>query len=363
MKIITVEPTPSPYVMKVVIDGCWLSRDKRQYTKDVKEGVPPVLKKLLQMPSIQSIYCAENFLSVERTEQASWEKIISAIDAILMEYETSERRDDEQCIYIQTYKRIPVQIKIVSHKEEHLYRLSERFQWAAQRVRSAETARYIVHRKWHYVGTRYGSVEQVANIVLDELEESYSNDRLHFAVLLEEEEEVDENLYSIEQFECHSWEERLALLQTIFRPNITHLPLLKKAAHDIHPSVRRYAAALLGLIDDCSVVPYLSRLVLYDPSWSVRRAAGDSMSELGYHSFESAMIRALGDKHRYVRWRAAKFLYERGTRQALPALYAMENDPAFEVRLQICLAIHQIEGGSHVKGSIWKQVATKRDHE
>ncbi len=363
MKIITVEPTPNPDVMKVVIDGCWLSRDKKQYTKETKEGIPPVLKRLLKVSAIESIYCAENFLSVQRAENASWEKLIPAVDTILKEYETEDRNDYEQCVYVQTYKRIPVQVKIISQKEEHLYRLSERFQWAAQRVRSAETDCYIVHRKWHYLGMRYGEVEQVANLVLDELEERYSNERLHFAVFLEEEHEEATNEVSLKHLEKECWEERLAVLQMILRPNVSHLPLLKKAAHDIHPAVRRYAAALLGLVDDISVVPYLSRLVLYDPSWSVRRTAGDSISELGYVAFEPAMIRALGDKHRYIRWRAAKFLYERGTRQALPALYAMESDPAFEVRLQVCLAIHQIEGGSHIKGSVWRFVAAKREEE
>lgn len=363
MKIIAVEPTPSADVMKVIIDGYWLSREKRQYTKKERKNVPPVLKALLEIPSVQSIYCAENFLSIERVKNTSWESILPAIDAVLMEYETSYLSDQEHCVYVQTYKRIPVQIKVISRKEERVYRLSERFQWAAQRVRSAETECYIVHRKWHYIGTRYGEIEQIANYVLDEIEAMFSNERLHFAVFLEEEREEEQTTLTVEQLKNKSWEKRLDFLRKILRPNISHLSLLKEASHDEHPEVRRYAAALLGLIDDFSVTPYLSRLVLYDPSWSVRRTAGDSISELGYVTFEPAMIRALGDKHRYVRWRAARFLYERGTRRALPALYAMEDDPAFEVRFQVCLAIHQIEGGSQVKGSAWKAVFSKKSED
>ena len=61
------------------------------------------------------------------------------------------------------------------------------------------------------------------------------------------------------------------------------------------------------------------------------------------------MIRALKDKSKIVRWRAAMFLYEVGDENALPALKEAEDDPEFEVALQIKMAIERIEGGKRQK--------------
>ena len=50
------------------------------------------------------------------------------------------------------------------------------------------------------------------------------------------------------------------------------------------------------------------------------------MSDLGLGEFEPAMILALKDKNKLVRWRAAMYLYETGTEENLPALHEAEND-------------------------------------
>ena len=73
------------------------------------------------------------------------------------------------------------------------------------------------------------------------------------------------------------------------------------------------------------------------------------------------MIETLSDESRIVRWRAAMFLYEVGDDTAIPALKAAENDPEFEVRMQIKMALERIQGGEEAKGSIWHQMiqATK----
>ena len=68
----------------------------------------------------------------------------------------------------------------------------------------------------------------------------------------------------------------------------------------------------------------------------------------------------LKDKSKLVRWRAAMFLYEVGDEKSLPALKAAENDPEFEVSLQIKMAIERIEGGEKAKGSVWKQMTEAR---
>ncbi|MBO1912034.1 hypothetical protein J4G37_45480, partial [Microvirga sp. 3-52] len=56
----------------------------------------------------------------------------------------------------------------------------------------------------------------------------------------------------------------------------------------------------------------------------------------------------------------AMFLYETGTKKALPALKEAENDPEFEVKLQIRMAIARIGEGEEAQGSVWRQMTEAR---
>jgi HEAT repeat protein len=93
-----------------------------------------------------------------------------------------------------------------------------------------------------------------------------------------------------------------------------------------------------------------------DKAVTIRRTAGDCLSDLGNESAIPVMIEALKDKNKLVRWRAAMFLYELGDESAIPALKAAENDQEFEVSMQIKMALARIEGGEEAKGSVWKQM-------
>jgi HEAT repeat protein len=67
------------------------------------------------------------------------------------------------------------------------------------------------------------------------------------------------------------------------------------------------------------------------------------------------MTEALKDPSKIVRWRAARFLYEVGDSSALPALRAAVNDPEFEIRLQVKLAIERIESGNEQIVPAWQK--------
>jgi HEAT repeat protein len=99
---------------------------------------------------------------------------------------------------------------------------------------------------------------------------------------------------------------------------------------------------------------------LKDKSVTVRRTAGDCLSDLGHPEAMEAMMEALKDSSKLVRWRAAMFLYEVGDDKALPALKTAQQDPEFEVSLQVKLAIARIEHGEEAKGSVWKQMTEAR---
>jgi len=126
-------------------------------------------------------------------------------------------------------------------------------------------------------------------------------------------------------------------------------------------SVRRLAAVYMGDIRDPAVLPYLFE-ALKDRSAIVRRTAGDTLSDIGDPAAISPMCEALKDENKLVRWRAARFLYEIGDETALPALRDAADDPEFEVRLQVQMAIKRIESGEAAAGTVWQQM-TRRNHE
>ncbi|MCG0041259.1 HEAT repeat domain-containing protein, partial [Escherichia coli] len=74
---------------------------------------------------------------------------------------------------------------------------------------------------------------------------------------------------------------------------------------------------------------------------SVRRTAGDCLSDIGDPQAIPAMIKSLSDSSKLVRWRAAMFLYEVGDESAIEALRAAEDDPEFEVSLQVKMALER----------------------
>lgn len=53
------------------------------------------------------------------------------------------------------------------------------------------------------------------------------------------------------------------------------------------------------------------------------------------------------------------FIFDEGNAEQLPALKAHINDSAFEVKLQIEMAISRIENGDEALGSVWKQMANR----
>ncbi|EKK3149223.1 HEAT repeat domain-containing protein, partial [Staphylococcus aureus] len=104
--------------------------------------------------------------------------------------------------------------------------------------------------------------------------------------------------------------------------------------------------------------PYLYK-GLRDKSPAVRRTAGDCISDLGYPEALPEMVLLLDDPQKIVRWRAAMFIFDEGNAEQLPALKAHINDNAFEVKLQIEMAISRIENGDEALDSVWKQMTNR----
>lgn len=372
MKIITIEPTPSPNSMKIILDTELPAGTSFNYKKADAETAEHPMSELLQVNGVRGIYHVMNFMAIERVGNVPWEAILKDIQNIINddeqgEHETAEEQVDDRFgevyVHVQTYKDIPLQVKVFDSESEARFGLSERFVKAMEVVHSSEVENYILLRKWADYGIRYGEKDEIGEIVVREIEAAYPDERLQEIIAHVEagndEQVIRGKKVSLEEFQVDSWEKRFQLLDQMPDPDMSDAPLLEAALSDEKMSIRRLGTVYLGMIEDKAVIPYIEK-ALKDKSWAVRRTAGDCLSDLGFVEFEDAAIDLLKDRNKLVRWRAAMFLFESGTEKALPALKEVENDPEFEVKLQIRMAIARIAEGEEAQGSIWRQMAELR---
>ncbi|MGE7544810.1 virulence factor [Sporosarcina newyorkensis] len=371
MKIKAIEPTPSPNSMKIIMDTALPEGTSHNYKKKDETEAPEPIRSLLAIQGVKGIYHVLDFMAVERIGNVPWESILAEVRAVLNEEgDVMEQSEDmeidehygEVYVHVQTYKDIPLQVKVFNSDAEVRFGLSERFVNAMEAVHHSEVENYILLRKWADYGIRYGELQEVGDQVAQELEAAYPEKRLQ--ELVEKAEKADDETkvrgqkVTLAEFTVPEWEKRFQLLDQMPDPDASDYPVLSVALEDEKMSIRRLATVYLGMIEDESVIPFIEK-ALEDKSWAVRRTAADCMSDLGYVGFEPAAIRLLKDKNKLVRWRAAMFLYETGTEDALPALHEAENDPEFEVKLQVRMAIARIEEGEEAKGSIWRQMTER----
>lgn len=372
LKIVTIEPTPSPNSMKVVVDEELPFGKSFNYTKENIEEAPSEIQEILKIEGVKGVYRVLDFLAVERNAKYQWETILSQVRNALGD-QTEEVEQKEQVadhygevfVHVQMFRGLPLQIKVFDSSGEHRISTGERFVNAFHQIKFDKTdENYIFERKWADFGIRYGDKEEIAQSVLKEIEATYPDERIARiveAANAKKQEAVKRKKITVEEFEVEDWKDRFQMLDQIPDPDLDDLPLLEKALEDEQMSIRRLATVYLGMIEDKAVVPLLVR-ALKDKSAAVRRTAGDCMSDLGFVEFEPAMMEALKDKNKLVRWRAAMFLYESGTERSLPALRDAENDPEFEVKLQVKMAIARIEQGEEAKGSVWKQMMERNNN-
>ncbi|QKS71144.1 conserved virulence factor C family protein [Paenalkalicoccus suaedae] len=371
MRIISVEPTPSPNTMKFTLSESLPQGTANNYTKESVEGAPDFIKDILAIDGVTGAYHVADFIAVDRHPKKDWKEVLPAVRKVFGEESAdvhSHEVDEhfgEVSVQIQVFKDIPMQVKVTDGESEHREALPVQFIDAVTKATKDED-NVVFMRKWEDQKPRYGALEDVANEVSEELQASYTSERLDKlvdAALQPEKKKVERNWLKVTlpMFEEEDWKKRFAMLEQI-DPSLDDLPLLEKALEDEKPSIRRLATIYLGMIEDEQVIPYLEK-ALSDKSITVRRTAGDAMSDISSTKAMPAMIAALEDKNKLVRWRAAMFLYEIGDETAVPALKKAEEDSEFEVALQAKLALARIESGEKAKGSVWKQMTEAFDND
>ena len=373
LNIKSIEPTPSPNTMKINLTEELPAGKSNNYKKDQAENAPQMIKDMLQIEGVKGVYHVADFLAVERNAKFDWQDILVQVRQVFGE-NTGEQNQQAQInehygevtVAIQQFKGIPMQIKANDSTQEKRFALPDYFIKGVAAAQK-EDDNVVLLRKWKDYGIRYGEMEDIVKEVADELVAAYPEERITKLVVAAQETEDKKELVTnrpkikltVDMLDDESWEKRYQLLDQMSDPTVEDIPVLEKALADSKVSIRRLAAVYLGMIEDPKVLPSLYK-ALRDSSAAVRRTAGDCLSDLGFEEAMGEMALSLSDKNKLVRWRAAMFLYEAGDETVLPYLKKAEQDPEFEVALQVKMALDRIENGEAAKGSVWKQMTESR---
>jgi hypothetical protein len=373
MLLTSIETTPNPNSMKLNVDE---SLGKAvTYRREQPADCPEYVARLLKIEGVKSAFVCQNFITLNRDPRADWKLILDAASHVFDGAEPSAAKIDDArqaaeqlgqiAIAVQTFRGIPIQVKVTDRQGEKRLALSSRFNEAAQTVQAQSGADYLKERYWADWGVRYGSLEEVATDVLEEIEGSLDAkefDRVVKIALGSVETSRSRTRAELRaDLASDDWHKRLLAVQELSTADDDAVSWLGQAAKDPNHQVRRLVAAALGASGNKAAVGPLSDLLLNDPSVAVRRTAGDALSDLGDVSAQSSVCRALLDPNKLVRWRAARFLADVGTEESLTFLQAAANDPEFEVRLEIEAAIERISQGKETSMPAWKKILNSVD--
>ncbi|TDM04237.1 virulence factor [Macrococcus carouselicus] len=365
MKIIKIEPTPSPNTMKIVLD--YKRDDNKSNTyRVINPSNPSFINDLLRINGVQSIFHVMDFIAIDKTPRSEWETLINQINQVFSGADETDPviniDTGEHKVELLTFKQIPYQIKVTSQAGEKRRQLDVRFIDAMLDAQKDDD-NVVFLRKWMPFGVRYGEVDDIITSVQEEVEALFPQQRLQTLVTeglaLDYEVQPKElKRFTVEEFRAADWQERYRMLDHFPEPVLDDLPLLEVVMQDDKPQLRRLGIVFLGMIGTEAVLPLL-HTAMQDNNLTVRRTAGDTLSDLGFKSSLPVMHEALSDKHAIVRWRAAMFIYDEGDESSLPYLEEHIDDPAFEVSLQTRMAKERIEKGEAAVGSVWKQIANR----
>jgi Virulence factor/HEAT repeats/Scaffold protein Nfu/NifU N terminal len=373
MRLKSVDTTPNPNSMKLNLDGVFST--SQTYTAGIRSGdtsgCPGFVEELLAIDGVKSVFVCNDFLTLNRDPGADWRTILAKAGAILGGGSAGEEsgtagaipdaeaieawrqaalKEGQVQILVQTFRGIPIQVKAVAGGKEARISLGERFNAAAQAAQAESGADFLKERYWADHGVRYGPLEEVASEVADELRGTFDQRRL------EKMRDVPPSIEALNQLlKDDDWHRRLGAVQILstIENCVTQLAIALK---DSNPQVRRLAAAALGTTGSAEAIAPLCEALVGDQSVGVRRTAGDALSDIGDRAAQPAVCQALKDSNKLVRWRAARFLAEVGTEEALPFLEEAADDAEFEVRLEIEAALQRIRGGGQGLGPVWKRI-------
>lgn len=378
MKIVSIEPTPSPNSMKLNLDEKLHGGLKFTYTQDNKEDAPAIILRLLSIQGVKSIFHAADFMAIDRIPKFDWQSILAEVREAFGQTDVSgdpaqikseaDVSFGEVKVLLQQFRGLPIQVRVSNDTEELRSALPERFNEAVMKATASQPF-LIKERKLIELDVRYGDLQQVLAEVVQEIDAAYDEKRLDELTaqaltagssdIPAEPARHRRSVQELAELLNHpDWKVRYGALGQI-EPSLETLPLLVQALRDNNTSMRRLASVYIGEMKEPEALPYLFE-ALKDDNASVRRTVGDTLSDLGDPAAIRPMAEALQDPNKLVRWRAARFLYEAGDESVLEALRKAQSDPEFEVAMQVKMALERIEGGHEATGSVWQQMTQAR---
>ncbi len=383
MKLFSLETTPNPHCMKLNLDETIADKPITLTAGDSSDNVPKPIAQLIQIEGVREAFLNADFVALIRESQAQWEPILSQAAQILgvaegadtelfsQSQETTASQEDnhknlgEVEIAVLYFRGIPTQVRAISEEAQKRVALPERFNEAMQRVVEATGANYVLERHWEPYTPRHGEAEAVANMVAEEVASLIDQADLQAieqraagntnAIETTSHSETSDLIQLLQQSE--DWKQRLKAIQQL-EINSETFPAIVNALKDDRATIRRWASALLGASESEQAIAPLSEVVLNDPSVIVRRTAGDALSDLGNPDGIPTLCQALRDRSKLVRWRAARFLSEMGDESAIAALEtACEQEPEFDVRLEMNAALDRITRGEERQLPMWMRLS------
>lgn len=374
-RFVAFEPTPSPNVMKLSLAHVLKPGVKFEFTVEQSDAAPEWLRPLLMIEGVKSIYATADFVALERLPNANWHEILSCIPGLpqdsleLMVTHASARESSnlleearterEFQVFVQELDGIPMQVKLISERDEFRYAMPDVFVAAAV-DRSKQQTNLITDRRWRDCGTRYGLPDDLGRLIIEE-EVARNGDLIGLSSINGNsagsrlEAVVPDTASDTVWTSFAKWQDRYAYVSKLTM-TLDHLPDILAGLRDPHPSIRRLCVVYLGEWKESIVFSYLFK-ALRDPAISVRRTVGDTLSDLGDPIAIPYMIDALKDEHKLMRWRAARYLFEVGDQRAVDGLRQAMHDPEFEVALQAKMALDRLEAGVEASGTMWQQIA------
>jgi hypothetical protein len=247
--LISIETTPNPNSMKLNLGETLATT--RTYTAAEKASAPPIVQQLLQIEGVISIFGTASFLTLNRDPRVDWQAILASAQSIFsgevpeagMEEQrlTAEKQGQVQ-VWVQTFGKIPIQVKVTDGISEERTGLPERFGTAAQELQAHLGADYLKERYWADWGTRYGTLTEVAQEVAEEIEglwdmaglEREKQLALGEAPLLSQNQALPETIRK--KLESPDWQERFQAVQQLSASE-ENLSLLIKALQDEKPQI------------------------------------------------------------------------------------------------------------------------------
>lgn len=82
---VDVQPTPNPNALKFTLSVKVLEQGSKSYTSKEAASESPLAKRIFDLPGVTSVFMLGNFVTVNKTDEASWNELVPEITAILEE--------------------------------------------------------------------------------------------------------------------------------------------------------------------------------------------------------------------------------------------------------------------------------------